>query len=382
VEIPEADYLQVGESLALDVRRDFTFIHPEILDARCRVDGAALLLDNPVNWERFRVVIIPGSRAIHVSNLRKLKDFYDRGGQVIGTTRLPDTAAEFGGDAEVRQLVTAMFGPAATRPQERARITASSAWAAGGYDAALAVDGSSETRWNAADRSTGPQWLEVDLGREETVSGAVVCEAFDRVRGYRIQTWDGAKWQDQAAGDRLGAHRRDTFSPVVTRKVRLLLEAVASDSASIAEWEILGGADDHNLLRPAAPSCHANRTGGRAWFLPSPSAAALRAVLDEALPDGDVVFEQALAVKGGNLSAIHKIKDGCDMIFLANSSDQAVDTWVRLRGKRTPELWNPHDGAIHPCEYSHIPGKEGVLTRVRLKLPPVHSVFLIDEREK
>jgi len=31
VDIPEADYMQVGETLSLGVRRDFTFVHPEVL---------------------------------------------------------------------------------------------------------------------------------------------------------------------------------------------------------------------------------------------------------------------------------------------------------------------------------------------------------------
>ena len=237
VDIPEADYMRVGEALSLAVRRDFTFVHPEVLDERCMVEGAEILLKNQVNWERYRVFIIPGSRTISVSSLRKIKEFYDQGGQVIATTRLPDTAAEFGGDAEVRQLVTAIFG---------------------------------------------------DL-----------------------------------------------------------------------------------------KECRGNAKGGRAWFLPSPQASALKSILDEALPDGDVVFEQNEMVKGGNLSYIHKVKDGQKIYFFANSSDQNVDIWVRLRGKFAPELWNPRDGKMGPSEYTHVPGKGEIITRVRLKLPRVHSVFLV-----
>ena len=45
-----------------------------------------------------------------MSSLRKIKEFYDRGGQVIATTRLPDKSAEFGKDAEVRTMVAAIFG--------------------------------------------------------------------------------------------------------------------------------------------------------------------------------------------------------------------------------------------------------------------------------
>jgi len=260
VEIPEADYMQVGEALSLAVRRDFTFVHPEVLEERCEVDGAAILLKNEVNRERWRVFIIPGSRAVSVSSLRKIKEFYDQGGQVIATTRLPDTAAELGQDGEVRRLVAEMFGDAA--------------------------------------KAKGP-----------------------------------------------GAEGGNAAAPAASA--------------------------------PAASTGHKNAKGGCAWFIASPSSAALKSILDEALPDGDVVIEQDVTTSGGNLSYIHKVKEGRELYFFANSSDQEVDIWVRFRGKLDLELWNPHDGKIGPGEYTHISGKSGVVTRVRVKLAPAHSVFLV-----
>ncbi len=117
---PEADYMQVGEALALQVRRDYTFIHPEVLDAKCSVDGPTLRLNNQINREQYRVIILPGSRAIHRSNLDKARRFYDNGGVVIATTRLPEWSAEFGQDAPVRETVVALFGsnspPGASTP--------------------------------------------------------------------------------------------------------------------------------------------------------------------------------------------------------------------------------------------------------------------------
>jgi hypothetical protein len=101
VDVPEADYMEVGEALSLGVRRDFTFVHPEVLEERCSVDGAAITLNNKVNHERWRAFIIPGSRCINIATMRRIKRFYDQGGTVIATTRLPDRAAEFGADAEV-----------------------------------------------------------------------------------------------------------------------------------------------------------------------------------------------------------------------------------------------------------------------------------------
>jgi hypothetical protein len=327
-----------------------------------------------VNHERWSAFIIPGSRCINIATLRFIKKFYDQGGTVIATTRLPDRAAEFGADAEVRQLVAEIFGSVVAQQDAAPRVSASSTWA--GYDPVKTMDGSTQTRWNAADGSKEAQWLEADLGKTQAVAGVVVNEAFDRVRGYRIQTWDGTAWVDQARGDQLGERKEITFASVATTRVRLLMEAVVSDSASIAEWTILG-ADGRNLFERKPSACHRNAKGGKAWFLPSPTVAVLNAVLTEALPDGDVVIEQDRTLRGGNFSYIHKVKDGQSVYFFANSSDAEVDTWVALRGKLTPEIWNPHDGKISPAEIEHRIGKEGSVTRVHVKLAPVRSLFLV-----
>jgi hypothetical protein len=39
-----------------------------------------------------------------------IKDFYDHGGKVIATTRLPEQSAEFGHDAEMKSAIAEMFG--------------------------------------------------------------------------------------------------------------------------------------------------------------------------------------------------------------------------------------------------------------------------------
>jgi hypothetical protein len=333
-----------------------------------------ITLNNKVNHERWRAFIIPGSRCINIATLRRIKQFYDQGGTVIATTRLPDRAAEFGADAEVRQLVAEIFGPVVAQQDPAPRVSASSAWA--GYDPVKTMDGSAQTRWNAADGSKGAQWLEVDLGKTQTVAGVVVNEVFDRVRGYRIQTWDGTAWVDQGMGDRLGERKAISFPSVVTTKVRLLMEAVATDSASIAEWTICG-ADGRNLFQREPSACHRNAKGGKAWFIPAPGVGALKAVLTQALPDGDVVIEQDLKVSGGNFAYIHKVKEGKSIYFFANSSDAEVDTWVALRGKVAPAIWNPYDGKIGPAEVEHVIGKEGPVTRVHVKIAPVRSLFLV-----
>ena len=114
--IPEwADYMDVGERLSFDLRQDFTFLHPETLDGHCEAVDGQIRLQVPANPQAYRVVILPGTEAMSVSNLEKIKTFYDQGGQVIATTHLPDKATEPGRNDEVRALVLALFGEAAVK---------------------------------------------------------------------------------------------------------------------------------------------------------------------------------------------------------------------------------------------------------------------------
>jgi len=229
---PEADYMDVGDRLALDVRRDYTFLHPEVLEEKCAIAGGEIRLANKVNAEQWKVLIMPGMRTIRLSTLQKIKEFHDQGGKVIATTRLPDTSAEFGKDAEMRQIVGEMFGK------------------------------------------------------------------------------DG---------------------------------------------------------------------GGKARFIASPTAGALKAALDDALATYDVAFEKDIAVAGGNLSYLHKVVDGRNVYFFGNSSDGAVDVPVKLRGRLSLRQWDPHTGEISPCEATSSRENGMDITRAQLKLAPVKSAFFISE---
>ncbi|HEY1425330.1 MAG TPA: glycosyl hydrolase [Caulobacteraceae bacterium] len=116
-----ADYLAVGDRLTGDLHRDFTFVHPDDLASdRIKVGRGWLTLDNAVNRQRYRVMILPGGDVIGLAALKKLQAFWKAGGVVIATTELPSKAAEFGNDAEVGTIVQAMFGPPGEVRQSRA----------------------------------------------------------------------------------------------------------------------------------------------------------------------------------------------------------------------------------------------------------------------
>ncbi len=130
--VEEADYLDLGETLALQLRRDYTFLHPEVLDQRCEVKGTTLCLNNAVNHEQYRAVVLPGSKVIAASSLRKIAALYDSGGAVIATTWLPCQSAEPGLDGEVRELIQHMFGIDPTDAAKRKATTAAHTNATGG----------------------------------------------------------------------------------------------------------------------------------------------------------------------------------------------------------------------------------------------------------
>lgn len=242
----EINYMDVGELLSLTVRRDFTYLHPEVLDGRCEVRDAELCLNNNVNREHYKVLVLTGSGVIHWSNARKILQFYNNGGKVLSVGQIPHKSAEFGHDGDVAAAMKALFG------------------------------------------------LKVPV-----------------------------------AGDGEG------FRHV-----------------------------------------HENGRGGLAIHIPAADAAALRAALDEALDVPDVLVE-GVDAPGGNFSYIHKVKDGRHIYFFGNSGDGAVHTTVSLRGRLAPEFWDPHTCERKAAGYEHAKVDGADVTRVKLELPAVRSVFVV-----
>lgn len=371
VNVPEADYVYLGELLATKVCRDFTFLHPEVLDERCEIAGDRLKLNNKANREEYRVFILPGHRTIRWSALRKIKEFYDKGGRVIATGQLPSKSAEFGHDEDVVKAIRAMF-PSVGRG---VLATASSEWRqSGAYEAAKAIDGASDTRWMPADEEKKDWWLEVDFGAPRTFNATRIEEVFDRVTSYSIQYWNGDKWGVCAAGGKIGDGKMDKFATVTASRVRLSIEG-ASASPSIAEFEVRLD-DGPNLAHTDAPVVEQGGNGRMAIYLNSPNETNLRRALDIAMKGYDVEIEG-----GAKLRYIHRVKDGKDVYFFANVSDATVDAAVRLRGRIAPEAWDPHTGKIAPVE-SVVEGEgEQSATRVKLTLAPIRSVFIVGNRE-
>lgn len=370
--VPEADYMDVGEILSLEARRDFTYLHPEVLQQRGAVEGNVLHLRNEVRPERYRVLVLPGAAVAPAGCIAQARRFFDSGGIVIATTQLPLGAAEFTGDESVRRDVRHVFGVAKVqRPKKEAR--ASSVFGPG-YEPQRALDGLLSTRWNSSDHSAGPQWLELVLPEKQRITRVTIREAFDRVRRHSVQYWDAEKsaWVTCARGERIGPLRVHRFEPVETSRLRLQVDDYETNCLSIREFGV-GDALAHVVV-------HGNDAGGKAFFLPAPDAATLRGVLDKALPVPDVSFDPPPEVTGGNFSYIHVARADREVYFLANSSDTPVATTVALRGRMDLELWDPHSGVQAKIASSHAEKDGQPVTMVPLKLAPCHAVFLVGRR--
>ena len=107
--VSRIDYVDIGAWLQNGAGLDFTYIHPEVLDEKCSISGNRLELNNSSNKESYSVLFLPSCYMVSLSNLRKVIDFYNSGGMVVFTTRLPHKSCETGKDMEVDSLIRSVF---------------------------------------------------------------------------------------------------------------------------------------------------------------------------------------------------------------------------------------------------------------------------------
>jgi len=105
----DANYMKIGEYLSLTVRRDFTYLHPEILD-KCIVEDGNLVMPNGTNRESFKVFIVPGMKVISLSNLEKIYEFWKAGNPVIFVGTVPTAATRTEDNARLTEILTEMLG--------------------------------------------------------------------------------------------------------------------------------------------------------------------------------------------------------------------------------------------------------------------------------
>ncbi|MDX1284277.1 MAG: glycosyl hydrolase, partial [Draconibacterium sp.] len=108
---PETDYTDISAMLSNDIRRDFTFVHPEFfLEDKYAIEDGLVKLHNKENYQEYKVMFLTGCNTISYKTLAKLKEYYESGGTIISTTQLPFKSSEMGEDQKVVDLVNEIFG--------------------------------------------------------------------------------------------------------------------------------------------------------------------------------------------------------------------------------------------------------------------------------
>jgi hypothetical protein len=126
---------------------------------------------------------------------------------------------------------------------------------------------------------------------------------------------------------------------------------------------------------------NSNEKGGAAIFIPKPDKINIKQALESISPDVQFVSNPELETDFGKFSYIHKIKDGNDIFYFANSSDEQINTEVLLKGKLDLENWNPHNGTVFQIKDIEIIEDNGqVFTKCKLNLKPVSSMFWLGKQ--
>ena len=111
VAVEGSDYNRISSLLTDELGRDFTYIHPEVLDDRCSVgEDGVLTMHNPINTEHFNTIILPGVKVISKSNLTKIEAAWKAGATILFTTQLPSQSADrSASDEEIQAIVREML---------------------------------------------------------------------------------------------------------------------------------------------------------------------------------------------------------------------------------------------------------------------------------
>lgn len=125
---------------------------------------------------------------------------------------------------------------------------------------------------------------------------------------------------------------------------------------------------------------NSNSNGGKSIFLPELTVESLSEALQQVDDTPDLLYSNVpdLSTDPGCLSYIHKVKEGRNIYFIANSSKSVIDTEISLRGKMKIELWNPYTGETHKIEqveYKEIDNQQ--YSCFEIKLGGIESMVII-----
>ncbi len=150
---------------------------------------------------------------------------------------------------------------------------------------------------------------------------------------------------------------------------------------------------------------NSNQQGGIACFLPGPEPVLLNEAVNLCLPVRDVTFmelepgnpyEKVRSIKNkigevnfiffnndsiknyhGALTYTHKVKEGHDVYFVSNSTQDTINTKVLLRGKKELSIWDPQTGKSRKIESRQMVRNGLDMTEFKLELSGPQALFFV-----
>ena len=104
------NYQKLGQYLIKNLNCDFTFLHPETLVHQCSTDNGVLTIPNSIHHQDYRVLIIPGMKAMSISSAKKIEEFVSTGGILICVSELPYMETEYAKNSDLKEIIRKLFG--------------------------------------------------------------------------------------------------------------------------------------------------------------------------------------------------------------------------------------------------------------------------------
>lgn len=181
----------------------------------------------------------------------------------------------------------------------------------------------------------------------------------------------------------------DIFSVEAMKKIKAYYDGggkvLVTTHLPTRSSEIGRDAELQALVREIFASGTPNANGGKSLFIADPRKETLEAAFETLQVPADIRFVQnpVLTSAGGELSYIHRIAGDTHIYFVANSSDDLLDTEIEIPGGKQLSFWNPYTGNISPVSGVETvqSGQSETCIRFPLRLDPVSSVFIVCKTE-
>jgi hypothetical protein len=204
----------------------------------------------------------------------------------------------------------------------------------------------------------------------------------DNSQTYKLLILPGGKVISLAALKKIKSYYDNGGKIIATSVLPSQSAEFGKDAEVVRIVKQLFAIDPTQPLKEKTYNIKGNANGGKLVFVPKPTASILSDIMAKMDVSADVCFDTNFEKysDNGEISYIHKIKNGKNIYFFVNSTNSNYTSKINLRGKLDVECWNPQTGeklAISNITYNTINKQD--YTQFKLEMPATSSVFIVEK---